>query len=67
MATAADATHPKVAALAAEAERLARAGHGQAATRLWEQVLALAPGHAGALNHLGAQALAAGISCSALR
>jgi aspartate beta-hydroxylase len=60
MATAADATHPKVAALAAEAERLARAGHGQAATRLWEQVLALAPGHAGALNHLGAQALAAG-------
>ena len=54
------AANPRVAPLAAEAERLARAGQRQSAARLWDQVLALAPEHAGALTHLGAQALAAG-------
>lgn len=58
--TAPTAVNPRAAALAGEAERLARAGHAQAAARLWDQVLALAPDHAGALNHLGAQALAGG-------
>lgn len=60
MSTPAPAAHAKASALAAEAERLARAGQAQAAARLWDQVLALAPDHAGALNHLGAQALARG-------
>ena len=54
------AAEAKVAQLAGEAERLARAGQRQAAARLWDQVLALAPEHSGALNHLGAQALASG-------
>ncbi|MBP6596429.1 MAG: hypothetical protein KA196_02840, partial [Arenimonas sp.] len=53
-------TDPRAVALAAEAERLSRQGQAQASTRLWDQVLALAPGHAGALNHFGAQALAKG-------
>lgn len=50
----------KAAALAAEADRLVRGGQLQAGARLWDQVLALSPGHAGALNHFGAQALARG-------
>ena len=54
------AAEAKVAQLAGEAERLARAGQRQSAARLWDQVLALAPEHPGALNHLGAQALASG-------
>ena len=54
------AANPKADALAAEADRLARSGQAQASARLWDQVLALSPGHAGALNHLGAQALARG-------
>lgn len=53
-------TDPRAVALAAEAERLSRQGQAQASTRLWDQVLAIAPNHAGALNHFGAQALAKG-------
>lgn len=60
MSTPAAPLDPKAAALAAEADRLGRAGQRHAAARLWEQVLALAPEHAGALNHAGAQALAGG-------
>lgn len=55
-----DPRREKANALASEAERLGRAGQGQAASRLWDQVLALAPDHAGALNHAGASALARG-------
>ncbi len=54
------ALDPRAEALAAEAERLARQGQAQASSRLWDQVLAMAPSHAGALNHFGAQALAKG-------
>jgi aspartyl/asparaginyl beta-hydroxylase (cupin superfamily)/Tfp pilus assembly protein PilF len=54
------AQDPRTAALAAEADRLSRQGQAQASARLWDQVLALAPEHAGALNFLGAQALARG-------
>lgn len=61
------AADPRVAALAAEAERLSRQGQAQASARLWDQVLALAPEHAGALTFLGAQALAGGDTASATR
>lgn len=47
-------------ALAAEAERLGRQGQAGTSARLWEQVLAKAPQHSGALNHLGTRALAGG-------
>lgn len=50
----------KAGALAEEAERLGRGGHAVAAARLWDQVLAIAPSHPGALNFLGTQALARG-------
>jgi aspartate beta-hydroxylase len=61
----ADPAAGKAAALAGEAERLSRAGRAQAATPLWDQVLALVPDHAGALNHLGALALARGDTAAA--
>jgi len=54
------ALDPKAAALASEAERLARQGQSQASARLWDQVLAIRPEHAGALNFFGAAALARG-------
>ena len=55
-----DPTHRQADALAAEAERLARGGQPAAAARAWEQVLALAPDHGGALNFQGQAALARG-------
>ena len=51
---------PPLAALVAEAEALTRNGRSLDARRLWERVLALAPGHATALNQLGALVLAQG-------
>ena len=59
------APDPRIAFLAAEAERLARQGQAQASAGLWDQVLTLAPEHAGALTFLGAQALAGGDTAGA--
>ena len=56
-----DATqNARVAGLVAEADRLARQGDLPGSARLWDQVLALAPEHGGALTFHGAQALARG-------
>ncbi|MBW8368535.1 MAG: aspartyl/asparaginyl beta-hydroxylase domain-containing protein [Arenimonas sp.] len=65
MNTNAAATDPRIAALAVEAEGLARRGQTQASARLWDQVLALAPEHAGALTFLGTLALAGGDTAQA--
>ena len=51
---------PQLAALVAQAEALTRNGRPQDAAGLWEKVVALDPGHATALNQLGALALAQG-------
>lgn len=50
----------RVASLATEADRLARLGDDGPSARLWQQVLALAPEHGGALTYFGAKALAHG-------
>lgn len=57
----------KLAALAGEADRLARQGHATAASRLWEQVLAAAPAHSGALNFFGLAAFSRGDVAEARR
>jgi tetratricopeptide (TPR) repeat protein len=58
---------PAVQAQADEAERLAQAGHGEAATRLYQRVLQLAPGHARALSFLAMRAFADGQLAEARR
>lgn len=67
MSLPADPNEARLAALAAEADRLARHGQANAAARLWDQVLAKAPGHPGALNFHGAAALARGDVAEARR
>lgn len=67
MSTVAAHASPQVQALAHEAEQLARAGQRAAAAGAWERVLALAPGHAGALNFQGEAALARGDVAEARR
>ncbi|MCX7033660.1 MAG: aspartyl/asparaginyl beta-hydroxylase domain-containing protein [Arenimonas sp.] len=56
---------PRVASLAAEADRLARQGDDAASARLWHQVLALSPEHGAALTYFGSKALARGDIASA--
>jgi aspartate beta-hydroxylase len=51
------AEDPRIAGLARQAEAEMQAGRLEAAAGLWESVLALAPGHAKALLHLGQHAL----------
>jgi len=50
----------QLANLVAEAESLTKAGRPQEAYGLWERILAVDPGHATALNQLGALTLAHG-------
>lgn len=54
------ARESKIAALAAEAQRLAHQGQRPASARLWEQVLGLSPEHPGALNFFGMNAFQRG-------
>jgi len=58
-------TSESLAALVAEAETLTRQGRPQDARGRWERVLGIDPGHAGALNQLGGQALARGDTATA--
>ncbi len=56
-----------IQALAHEAELHVRAGQRGAASAAWDRVLALSPGHAGALNFKGEEAMARGSIAEARR